>query len=403
MCVTADAGIPILTRTLGDEKALSFPVMGSLNGIDMFAQNHGVKILNTRAGKAKIVWKIFRSSIKLIIISKDASLSDFQFHVLLDNIFHAMVLFMGLSELEEISNVERLKRELRGSTCLIDSLLCGNALFGNVTQCVDIILCNNTTLLQDSLDAFVSACDSEFGCLLVYGKIAVATDKWWQLLPSETMLLLLLLRSVRQASARDFPIYLPHGSPNIPHRLMTMEILEGIEVCVICGPQPLLQTVLQDHVGRYWQPAAESLRACSRSHPRNVPSFIVLDTCISGFILVNVEDGKCLASVYPHGSMTGVEVMNDEKRREVLLQFYLSVVGVAYIPEDADEIENVLTDCRFQHEITETYVCTDQYKLYSKQIEYHQIFILFAKETPTYALNTLTSRTLKVLTKDPSV
>ena len=31
---------------------------------------------------------------------------------------------------------------------------------------------------QEHLDAFVAAVNSEFGCLLVMGKVAVATERW---------------------------------------------------------------------------------------------------------------------------------------------------------------------------------------------------------------------------------
>ena len=396
MCVTANAGIPILTRHIGAEP-LAFPVMGSLNGVDMFAQNHGVRIVNTRAGRAKIVWRIYKDSIKLIIISKESNMTDFQLHILMDNVFNSMVLLMGLSELEVVKNVDRLKKDLRRSTSLIDNLLRGASSFGSVTQCADIIACNSTdtSILQNNLDAFVSACGSDFGCLLVHGKIIVATEKWWQLLPSETMLLLLLLRSVPPASARDFPIYLPHGSPNIPHRLMTMEILEGIEACVICGPEPLLQHVLENHVSKYWQSVTNSLQICLRSHPRNLPSSTVLDKSIIGFILINVEEGKCLASIYPHGRMTGSEGMTNNQRREALLQFYLSVVGTAFQPEDDEVTDDPIPECKFSDEISETYVCAEQHKLYATQWDYYQVFVLFAKDTPTYALDTLTQRTFR--------
>ena len=387
MCVTADAGLPIFTRTIGNEEPLPYPIMGSLNGVDMFSRNHGVEIVNTRAGKAKITWKIYKGSLKLIAISKEPNVSDFQMHILLDNIFNALVLTVGLSEIEVIKNVDKLKREVRGSVCIVDGLIKGTVSFGSITQSVDIILCNDTILLQDCLDGFVSACDSEFGCLLVHGKIVVATEKWWQLLPMETMLLILLVRSVPEATARDFPIYLPHGSPNVPHRLLTIEIMEGIEVCVICGPEPLLRTVLDNHVIRYWQSRKESLRSCQMSHPRNLPPNFKLDNQINGFILVNIEDGKCLSSIDPCGSMSGSELMDADRRREVLTHFYLSIVGETFSSGD-DIIENIRTDYKFRDDIEETYVCADQYKLFATQFDDCQLFILFSKDIPIYAMPT---------------
>ena len=400
-CLTADTGIPVFTRTTGGMKQLPFPIVGSLNGIDMFARNHGVEIVNTRAGKAKIIWKIFKDSLKFIATSRDSEACELQMNTFLDNVFNALVLIMGLSELEEIKNVDRFKKEVRRCFCVIDCLLQGRMSFGNVTQFVDTIICNETKLLQETLDAFVlSACDSEFGCLLVHRKVLVATEKWWQLLPIETMLLMYLIKSVPTSNARDFPVYLPNGSPNIPHRLLTMEIIEGVEVCIICGPEPSLQFVLENHLNRYWKPYIEILKTCLRSHPRNLPATTFIDNQINGFLLINTEDGKCLSSIYPRGSMSGSHIMTPEKRHKVLTDFYLSVIGSLFPSGESEIIEMVNTDFRFKHEITQTYLCAKDYKLYAAQFDCHQIFVLFSKDIPTYAMQSFTEKTFQVLTKD---
>ena len=400
ICVTADTGLPLFTRAPEREKALPFPIMGSLNGVDLFARKHGVEIVNTRAGKAKVSWKIFKESLKFIAIGKDCDVSDFQLSVLLENVFNALVLILGISEIEVITNVEKFKKEVRGSFCLIDSLLTGSTPFGCVTQCVDVILCPETSILKERLDAFVKLCDSEFGCLLVHGKIVVATDKWWQLLPSEMMLVMLLIRSMPHANARDFPIYLPHGSPNVPHRLLTMEIIENVEVCVICGPEPSLQDVLVNHLNRYWKSRTmEILWTCCSSHPKNIPSNIAIDNLIDGFILTNLEEGRCLASITPCGNMNNYEVMEVKQRQQVLADFYISVVGTSFSVGDDEDLSNAQTEYLFTHDIVETYQCANKYKLYATQFDNHQMFVLFSKEIPIYAMSTYTERTFRQLTE----
>ena len=401
ICVTADTGLPLFTRAPGREKALPFPIMGSLNGIDLFARKHGIEIINTRAGKAKLSWKIFKNSLKFIVITKDTDVTDFQLSLLLENVFNALVLILGLSEIETITNVEKFKKEVRGSFVIIDSLLTGSVPFGCITQCVDIILCPETSILKERLDAFVKLCDSEFGCLLVHGKIVVATDKWWQLLPSEMMLVMLLIRSMPHTNARDFPIYLPHGSPNVPHRLLTMEIIENIELCVICGPEPSLQGVLVNHLSRYWKSRTmEILWTCCSSHPRNFPSNIDIDNLIYGFILTNVEEGKCLASISPCGNTNGSEVMDTKQRQQVLSDFYVSVVGTSFSFGDDEDNGNAQTEYLFSHDIMETYQCSNNYKLYATQFDTHQIFVLFSKEIPIYAMPTYTERTFRQLSEN---
>lgn len=38
---------------------LPFPVIGSLNGVSMFASNQDASLLNTVTDDAKVVWKVF--------------------------------------------------------------------------------------------------------------------------------------------------------------------------------------------------------------------------------------------------------------------------------------------------------------------------------------------------------
>lgn len=401
ICVTADTGLPLFTRAPGCAK-MSFPVMGSLNGVDMFARKHGIEIVNTRAGKAKISWKEFKGSIKFIAISQDSNVSDYQISLVLENVFNTLVLILGLSEVEVIKNVEKFKKEARGTFSIIDKLMDGSLPFGCITQCVDIILCEETAILQERLDAFVKACDSEFGCLLVDGKVVVGTDKWWQLLPSEMMLVIMLVRSMPKCNARDFPIYLPHGSPNVPHRLLTMELIENMEVCVICGPEPLLQTVLEKHLSRYMKSRIMNILGdCCSTHPKNIPTNITLDAFINGFILVNIEEGRCLSSIYPCGRKIDTDrSMDAKKRQKVLTEFYISVVGKAFPLVDETNIDEVKKDILFSHDITETYQCADSYKLYAVQYDTRQIFVLFSKEIPIYAMATYTEQAFRQLTEN---
>lgn len=92
-----------------------------------------------------------------------------------------------------------------------------------------------------------------------------ATDGWWRLGMPEAVLLPWLVGSLPPQAARDYPVYLPHGSPTvsgrdqggasrgagpyltlhcpllqIPHRLLTLTLLRGLELCLLCGPRPPL-------------------------------------------------------------------------------------------------------------------------------------------------------------------
>ncbi len=47
-----------------------------------------------------------------------------------------------------------------------------------LTQCVDTAAMEDTGILQTSLDGFAEACQSNYGCLTLCGRVCVATESW---------------------------------------------------------------------------------------------------------------------------------------------------------------------------------------------------------------------------------
>ncbi len=81
---------------------------------------------------------------------------------------------------------------------------------GDLTQCADCLLLSHSGLLQEARDSFAQAAESEFGCLLVHGRVALATEKWWSRLTSqEVVVLSVLVHSLSGASSCDYPVFLP--------------------------------------------------------------------------------------------------------------------------------------------------------------------------------------------------
>lgn len=54
-----------------------------------------------------------------------------------------------------------------------------------------------------------------YGCILVHGCVAAATEGWWLLDPLERKLLTIAITSENICTARDIPVFLPCKSPNV--------------------------------------------------------------------------------------------------------------------------------------------------------------------------------------------
>ncbi|KAL6053670.1 hypothetical protein STEG23_018903 [Scotinomys teguina] len=241
---------PSWSRSRVSDSKLPFSVIGSLNGVHMFGQNLDVQLNSARTDDTTVVWKSFHDSITLIVVSSEEDTSELSLERMLHMVFGAMVLIVGLEELTNIRNVERLKKDLRASYCLIDSFLGSSELIGDLTQCVDCVIPPEGSLIQETLSGFAEATGTAFVSLLVSGRVVAATESWWRLGMPEAVLLPWLVGSLPPQAARDYPVYLPHGSP---------KLLE-----------------------RWWQPLLEPLRACLPLGPRVLPEGFPLHSDILG-------------------------------------------------------------------------------------------------------------------------
>ncbi|MEE6482646.1 hypothetical protein FKM82_013308 [Ascaphus truei] len=374
LCLTASSGVPLYCRSKGSTRQLTFSVIGSLNGVHMFASNQGVLLTSTCTENTRVVWRAFHDSINLIVMSSESSASDFSLNRLLENVFSAMVLVIGLEDLVNIKNVERLKKDLRACYRLIDSFLMENEKMGDLTQCVDCIIAQDGAILQECLDSFTQAAESNFGCLMAGGKVVVATEKWWRLAPQEVMLLGWLVASLAPHSSRDYPVYLPQGSPTL--------------------------------VERFWKPVLDPIKSCLRVQLRSFPASVPLHHGILGILLINRDLSKSLYTVQAHPvqDMQKSDVkFSLEQRRSALRSFYTLAIS-RYLPTERSDGKNAFPCETFQAGFTHTahqcYTVSSSHKCYGMKSELHLLFLLFKQEVPTFSMRAIANKTMQVFIKD---
>ena len=150
--------------------------------------------------------------------------------------------------------------------------------------------------------------DSMFGCIVIHGHLAVATESWWDLDPVERKLLVMAVSSNNHCSARDLPVFLPNKSPTVStentitkkfaciflfqlivifsqvaFRLVSITLINGVQVLALCGPSPELAEVERLAV-QCWRSNLEVLRTAEQSYPRNFPSTTTLDSGILALV-----------------------------------------------------------------------------------------------------------------------
>ncbi|XP_048373700.1 protein fuzzy homolog [Sphaerodactylus townsendi] len=405
LCLTASSGVPLYCRSRGGsvKQQLPFSVIGSLNGVHMFGSNLDVLLTAACTENTRVVWKVFHNSITLIVLSSDEGASDFSLGRLLENVFNAMVLVLGLEELANARNIERLKKDLKACYRLIDSFLEPGKCSADLTQYVECAVMPSRAILQECLEAFASAAESRFGSLLAGGYVLCATEQWWQLAAQEAMLLVWMVRTLPPHTARDLPVYLPHGSPTVPHRFLTFQLVPGLEVVLLCGPTPSLQYLADELVKQFWQPLLDLLRQTARASPRCLSPSMALAPGILGLLLINQEQRKSIFTVQPHGTCAEGSEMPLKRRLCALRSFYALAISL-YFPSEKSEGTTVPLQEEFQagfsHPPQHCYVVTTMHKAYAIHGRRHQLFLLLKPEVPTFALRSLATGTMQTLTAE---
>lgn len=409
LCLTAGSGVPLFTRGASRQQ-LPFSVIGSLNGVHMFGGGQGVLLscCGTDDG-GKVMWRVFHDSVMLIAVSGGAGghreEEEIRLQRLLENAWNCMVLVLGQDELANVRNVERLKRDLRSCFSLIDQLLEEKqpGIFGDLTHCADSLLPPDPSLLQEAVDGFARGADSEFGCLLVYGRIAAATEKWWRLVPQEVILLSALIRtlSASGSSSCDYPVFLPQGSPTVAYRLLCFTLLPGASVCVLCGPTPSLLTAETELVGCFWSPLLETLRNCLDVGERCMPGSVSLRPDVLALLLINRESRRSVSCVQT--STHHPPPLSRTRRWELLQVFYIFCMSRYFTQDDTlctpleerpqrGQTEDFLLG--FSHQPQQCYLVTEECKSFGLQTPQHQLFLLMSPSAPTFALRTIATQTL---------
>ncbi|XP_003492221.1 protein fuzzy homolog isoform X1 [Bombus vosnesenskii] len=398
MCLTSTGGIPLFSRQKGEGDTMTFSKIASLYGIHMFLKSQNIKLLNTNLPDTTIMWKEFEQSITLIVIASGTTKSVLD--KFLNAVFGAMILFVGIEELKNTKNIEKLKKDMRLCSPIVDSLLqcldvgdgiCSKTDIINMTEC---IMCQENNLFQTCLEGYMECLDSIYGCILVHGCLAVATEGWWNLSPIERKLLITAVNTEDTYSTRDIPVFLPYKSPNVAFRLVSITLINQVEVLALCGPNPSLSEIERFAI-QCWKNSIDALHNAEQCYPRNLPTSVNLDSETLGFLLANYKVQKFILGKnmqYAKNRVSG------SHRLDILRTFYHQAVET-YILSSESECDTTDDNWKFVG-VKETYLCSEYHKCYAVKHGDHILCILCASTVPTHTVRLVCQKILKTLLID---
>lgn len=215
--------------------------------------------------------------------------------------------------------------------------------------------------------------------MTIHGRIAVATQSWWELDQREKKLLSTFISTLNDSTvSSDVPIFLPYRSPSVPFRLVTIHLLSGVEVSMLCGPNPSITDIEKNSL-QIWRPVVETLRLSEKTYPRNFPPAIIIDSNVLGFLLLNITDGKFVMSrILPKKepcSLSGTHRLN------VLRTFYKQSACVFLMSDNRDNAQ-----VRVNKLGLETYWCSEYHKCHALRQGSNLICILYGATVPSHTM-----------------
>ncbi|CAH1970623.1 unnamed protein product [Acanthoscelides obtectus] len=368
----------------------------------MFGKPFNVKLLNCSTNDYVSCWREFEDSIVIIGIASGCSLDVL--NSLLDIIFDAIVLIVGIDEVKQQRNVERLKREFRVIYPVIDRLLdsldcgeTGNKHASDILGYSEVISCPENNMIKIVLDSYTKCVDSMYSCVIISEKIAVATESWWSLHPNEIKLLTLLAVADNLTTAKDVPVFLPYKSAKVAFRFVVCTLMPDVMLCCLCGSTPALNDI-KHFAMQCFRNSTSMLGAVVNSSPRSFPSSWNIGSSILSLLLVNIPSKKYTIQ-YPQQNCK--KTTASSHRLEILRSFLYRTVDQYMVKLSENSKDgNANDDNENLNTAFESYWCSEYHKCYAIKFNDHILCILFNASPTTHVMRLTVQKCFKTIFSD---
>ncbi|XP_063702406.1 protein fuzzy [Culicoides brevitarsis] len=392
MSLVSDSGVPIFSKKRGNTESLPFSTVASLSTVAMFCKNQGAQLISTEFDDGLIMWKEFENNIMVIGIARD--ITDTVLADLIELTFNAMVLVVGVEELRNVQNIDRLKRDLKQSLAVIDSLM--EAVDTDLLMYNDSVLAPENMELSIKLREYAEVTKSPYVCLLVKQKIACGTEGWWLDLHVIDRKLLIFLNSVLTTVPREMPVFLPIKAPTIAYRFIAIALTQHLTICMLCGPEPPYAE-LESITQQFWSPEINLLAAAEKIYPRNFPEDVSLDDKILGLMLVNEKTRRYMISKN-HQAKNAASGHRLDILRTFFHQAIVPVRQALAIDINAISTENQDSEETFRN--SEQFWCSDYHKSHAVLDGDNVLCVLYTASIATDVMQGTSKKLLEQLLQD---
>lgn len=181
-------------------------------------------------------------------------------------------------------------------------------------------------------------------------------------------------------------VFLPHFSPNLAYRLVTVKLASTVFFIFLAGADFLLDNVVQTRIDTFWKNELDAVKKVMDLPPKWLPSAVEqqLPQSLQGMLLWNTENKRYLMSpVWP-----AVTEERAVERLRLLIRFYRVV---SFLLEKGVE--------RKGPPLRDLYQSMEERKFYFIQRQKYQMYAMFDLGEPQHSLKHVCEIMLALCTK----
>ena len=424
-----DTGQVLLQKNIGCSSSIPSVTYLPLGATSSYGQRFDVRLEKFRCEHHIITFLAVSEFILIVSVQrKDSQVDDeenYYFNCVMQDFAAGMVLLKGRAELDASAftscdinlHTNRLQRDFQMFSPFFDHLARSSAAPSVLLNTTEFLLSEKRKEFTELLESFTESCECLHACIIVGGKLLCGTSEWFkQIKVNEMRLILTFIAAIHEhtsSSITDIPIYLPYTNPNSPVRLLKVQLLSEVMLCMICANDVKIQTVL-NQMDSVLATRIDLFQSVLHLKDRAMPLQSQANAHVQGFCCFSKTSRLCILSYQPHVSPPNEpKPLDKDTIRTYLCDFiktnfemikHIDCQGSSVVnaessstqPSQDPHTSEDSTD--FVDDSSELYWVKKNCKVYLLGVANYIMIALFSADTPTYPMRSITTSLLDSIT-----
>ena len=426
-----DTGQVLLQKNIGCSSIPSVTYL-PLGATASYGQRFDVRLEKFRCEHHIITFLPVSEFILIVSVQrKDSQIDDeenYYFNCVMQDFAAGMVLLKGRVELDASAftscdinlHTNRLQRDFQMFSPFFEHLARNSTAPSVLLNTTEFLLSEKRKEFTDLLESFTESCECQHACIVVGGKLLCGTSKWFKdIKVAEMRLILTFIAAIHEhtsSSITDIPIYLPYTQPNTPVRLLKVQLLSEVMLCMLCEDDVKIQTIL-NQMDSILATRIDLFQNVLHLKDRAMPLQSQTNAHVQGFCCFSKSSRLCILSYQPHVNPPNEpRPLDKDTIRTYLCDFiktnfemikHIDAQGMTVQADSSSSTQSAAVSkaphtsgdsTDFVDDSSELYWVKKNCKVYLLGVANYIMIALFSADSPTYPMRSITTSLLDSIT-----